>query len=149
MAATTLALIRAGIVTALQVQFPPSVMAVNPYVLLSGTPPLFEVVPESIEFDQAMNRGLDEYTVTVRGMAPSTTGQGSQMLVDGWCAPSGPGSVKAALEADRTLGGVVQNLKVTELSSYRTFVAATATGTGTGGRYLVAEWTVVLYGTGI
>lgn len=145
MAATTLALIRAGIVTALQAQFPPTVASVNPYVLISGTPPLFEVVPESIDYDLAANRGLDEYTVTVRGMVASNTDQGSQMLVDSWCAPSGAGSVKGALEADRTLGGIVQNLHVTALASYRTFISTT----GSGGRYLVAEWTVVLYGNGI
>jgi hypothetical protein len=52
-------------------------------------------------------------------------------------------SVKAAIEADKTLGGAVNQAQVTQVSGYRKFGVDTSPV-----KYLGAEWTVVAIGTG-
>lgn len=144
MAATSLAAVRAGLAAAIKAQFGPDVQC-SGYLLVSATPPCFDVLLQSVTYDEAMNRGLDELTLTVRGVVQNTSDIGGQKNLDEWCVSSGPTSVKAALEADRTLGGVCQTLKVTELGAYQKFTSTT----GSGADYLAADWTVVVYGSGI
>jgi hypothetical protein len=45
--------------------------------------------------------------------------QAAQTALDAYCASSGAGSVKAAIEADPTLGGAAQTTRVTDLTSYQ------------------------------
>jgi hypothetical protein len=43
----------------------------------------------------------------------------AQQYLDAYCASSGAGSVKAAIEGDVTLGGAAQTTRVTDLTSYQ------------------------------
>ncbi len=75
-------------------------------------PPAALVKLVSIEYDSAMARGLDEYEFAVRlYVAPNADAQ-SQDKLDGYLASSGAGSVKAAIEGDRTLGGAAETCRV-------------------------------------
>ena len=57
-------------------------------------------------------------------------------------APTGATSVKAAVESDRTLGGVVESLRVTQCSGYQTYTLP-------GDRQVLgAEWTVEIHAAG-
>ena len=66
----------------------------------------------TITFDEAQNRGLDMGEVDVLVIVSRMNDRGAQDKLDGYLAGSGAGSVKAALETDRTLSGALQSLRV-------------------------------------
>jgi hypothetical protein len=115
---------------------------VSAYALAQPTPPGLQIIPPGVQYDQAMHRGLDTWIFIVQGFVALTTDVGSQVTLDQMCAPSGPGSVKAALEADKTLGGVVQDLHVLEQSPGR---VADYAGVSP---MLLVEWRVQIYALG-
>jgi hypothetical protein len=55
----------------------------------------------------------------VQVIVSKVSDRNAQSNLDGYCNPSGSSSVKAALESDKTLGGLVQDLRVTEARDYR------------------------------
>lgn len=116
---------------------------VNPYALAQPTPPGIQILPGAVQYDQAFGRGLDEWTFTVQGFVALTSDIGSQVVLDAMSAPSGSGSVKAALEADKTLGGLVQSLHVTEQTAGRVVDIP-----GSGSPMLLVEWRVQVLGLG-
>jgi hypothetical protein len=67
---------------------------------------------DAIEYDLAMQRGLDRLTFVIQGFSGSPDSQAAQENLDLWLAPSGTNSVKAAVEGDITLGGVVVSARV-------------------------------------
>jgi len=85
---------------------------VSPWMLASPTPPAIHIVPPAIEYHLAMQNGLGRLTFTVQVFVALGTDIGSQKRLAQFRAPTGSGSVKAALEADMTLGGVVKQLLV-------------------------------------
>ena len=117
----------------------------NGYLLASPTAPGFEIEPGEVQYDLAMARGLDMWTLVVRGYVSDISDIGGQKTLDSWLASSGALSVKAAIQADKTLGGSVSDLRVTTASGYRRYGAAANSNV----TYLGAEWTVLVYGTGI
>jgi len=82
------------------------------------TPPMAVVAPTSIEYDLNAQNGLHRYLFTVTVFVVKADDRAAQLKVDPFVAPSGTGSVKGALEADRTLGGVVNTLRVTNVNNY-------------------------------
>lgn len=109
------------------------------YLLANPTPPYAEVEPGPIEYDLAMQRGLDKWMFTVRVFVGLTADIGSQQLLDSFMDPTGSQSVKTLIETDRTLGGVCDFVLVTGCSGYKTFQHA-----HTGKLSLGAEWTVAV-----
>lgn len=126
--------VRAAMVSALNAGVTANVQ-INAYALASPTPPGLQIIPPAVNYDLAMNRGLDEWTFVVQGFVAFTTDIGAQKLLDTLCNP-GAGSVKAALETDRTLGGAVQSLRVTNQSPGRMVEQAG------GSPLLMVEWQV-------
>lgn len=82
------------------------------------TPPQAVVIPNTITYDRSFHRGLDEYSFSVTVIASRADARNAQETIDGFCDPTGPGSIKAAIESDRTLGGIAQTLHVTEMTTY-------------------------------
>lgn len=117
-------------------------LAESPYLLSNPTPPACEIQPGPIEYDQAFRRGLDRWTLTVRVFVGPSSDIGAQKRLDTMLAPAGTDSIKAALESDRTLGGMVDDLQVTRCEGYRVFVREGAPSV------LGAEWTVVVLAEG-
>jgi hypothetical protein len=115
---------------------------VSAYMLANPTPPTIHVYPGQIEYDGAMIRGVDRWTMIVQAFVGLVSDIGAQVKLDTFIAPSGAGSVKAGLEADRTLGGLVQSLRVTECSGERVYVREGA------GPVLGAEWQVQILASG-
>ena len=101
-------------------------------------PPIAIVEPQSINFDMTFNRGLDEYQFKITVIAGRADERSGQNKIDGYCSPTGSGSVKTAVESDKTLGGIVQNLRVSGLSSYGSITIAEVP-------YLAAEFAVTVY----
>lgn len=111
-------------------------------MLANPTPPTLQVFPAEVEYDASMARGFDRWTLTVQAYVGSQTDKGAQLKLDTLLAPSGASSVKARVEADRTLGGVVDDCRVVGCSGYRVYVHPNGTAV------LGAEWTVELYASG-
>jgi hypothetical protein len=106
------------------------------YMLNAPTAPSIEVFPGEVQYDQMMGRGLDEVIVTVRVTVTVSLDMAAQIKLDEYLAPSGAGSVKTLIETDRTLGGTVKTLQVTQASGYQVSV------TKDGGQALSCDWSV-------
>jgi hypothetical protein len=102
------------------------------------TPPQAVVIPVGVTFDKAMHRGLDEYRFTISLVGSRADTRSGQTIMDAFCNPTGIGSVKTAIESDRTLGGAAQTLHVTDVASF----GASQIGDTL---YLVADFSVTVY----
>lgn len=95
---------------------------VSAYMLDNPSPPVLMVVgPDTIEYDLALHRGLDHWTIVIQGFTGIPSDQGRQERLDRWLAPFGATSVKAAVESDTTLGGIVAGVRVTDVEAYRDY----------------------------
>jgi hypothetical protein len=112
----TLSEIRTGIATNLGTI---SGLRTSAYVPDEPKPPIAIIFPENVSFDTAFGRGLDTYAFTIQLIVSKISDRNAQSNLDGYCNPSGASSVKAAVESDKTLGGLVQDLRVTEARDYR------------------------------
>lgn len=77
------------------------------------TPPAAIVGQLDFTFDIDNARGLDQAQVDVLVIVQRFSERSGQDLLDAYLAGSGAGSIKAAIEGDRTLGGAVNTLRVT------------------------------------
>jgi len=103
------------------------------------TPPIAVVVPERVDYDAAMHRGLDNYTFKVLVIAQRASERNAQSTLDSYCNVTGTSSVKAAVESDKTLGGSVMDCRVTELTGYGPLAIGDV-------QYLSATFTVAAIG---
>ncbi|HEY7821844.1 MAG TPA: hypothetical protein VIG24_03365 [Acidimicrobiia bacterium] len=79
-------------------------------------PPIAVVMPERIAYDLNARRGADTFYFTVILIVSRADDRSAQNSLDGYL--TGATSVKAAIEADRTLGGVANTVRVTEMTNY-------------------------------
>jgi hypothetical protein len=101
-------------------------------------PPVAIIQPNSIEYDRAFQRGLDQYSFTVTVIVGRASERSAQRTLDLYCGGSGSSSVKTAIESDRTLSGVIQDLRVVAMRNYGTISLGDQT-------YLAAEFDVIVY----
>jgi hypothetical protein len=119
---------------------------ISPYMLTNPTPPAIHIYPTEIDYDLASQVALGAFAMwkfTVQALVGLTTDQGAQKVLDAMLAPSGDRSVKAAVEADRSLGGAVQDCRVETATGYRIYSFETAVG-ALRGPLLGCEWTVAV-----
>ena len=102
------------------------------------SPPFAVVVPGPINYDVAMARGLDEQEFDILVVVSRVHERIGQDLLDGYCDRSGPTSIKAAIEGDRTLSGACDTLRVTQMRNYQALAIGEV-------QYLAAEFVVQLY----
>lgn len=98
-------------------------------------PAAFVGPPDSVEFDLAFARGADRWLIPVRVAVSRATDRRAQAALDAYLAGSGPSSIKAAIEADPTLGITAQTCRVQAVRGYGVFEHG-------GGQYLGAEFVV-------
>jgi len=140
MAGATLAELRAGIETRLATI--PNVVT-SAYMLDNPPDLTLQVMgPDQVDYDQAAARGHDNWVFVVQGFSGSPASQAAQMNLDEWLAPTGTNSVKAAIEGDRSLGGIVDDCWVRSASGYREYELPNR------GRVLGAEWTLLILNSG-
>lgn len=130
----TIQTIRQGIATNLATI---SGLRTSAFVPDNPTPPIAIVVPERVDFDTAMRRGLDTYTFRVLVIAQRASERSAQNTLDAFCNPTGATSVKAAIESDRTLGGAANDCRVTDLTDYGPLTVGET-------QYLAATFTVTV-----
>jgi len=80
-------------------------------------PPQAVILPDRIEYDLDMSRGADTFFFLVTVIVGRADDRAAQNNLDRFV--SGTDSIKAAIEADMTLGGVVNFARVTEMTNYR------------------------------
>ena len=85
-----------------------------------------------------MNGGLSEWAFVVSLVAGRMGDRSAQLSLDGWMAWSGSSSVRAAVEADRTLGGACNTLKVAEMIAVRPLTIGDAA-------YLTCEFNIIVH----
>lgn len=100
--------VRANLKTAIA----PVVSRVFDYIPDQVPTPCAVVGNITITFDEAQNRGLDMGEVDVIVIVSRMNERGAQDKLDGYLAGTGAGSLKAAIEADRTLAGALATLRV-------------------------------------
>ena len=105
----------------------------------SINPPIAVVMPGSITYDIAFARtGGDEYEFTVLVIVGRVDERTAQNRLDAYCSGTGTGTIKAAIESDKTLGGKAMSLRVTSLRNYNQLTVGDTT-------YLSAEFVVQVY----
>ena len=77
-----------------------------------------------LNFDATFNRGFDNTTCTILLIVGRMSESAGQTKLDGYLASTGSTSVKAAIEADATLSGAVQTLRVTSATAGSVQVAS-------------------------
>jgi len=111
--------IRAALAAAFQDAF---AIQCSPYELANPTPPTMQVLLGEVAYDRAGSRGLDEYAFEVQLMVGYTTDEGAQRELDTYLEPGS--SAKDALQADRTLGGLVYDMRVVGCSGQQAWLLA-------------------------
>ena len=101
-------------------------------------PPIAIPALDRIEYHRASAGGAAVHEITVSVIVGSASERSAQTRLDGYLSYSGATSVRAAVEADTTLGGVAQTCVVDSASSLSTIEIATT-------KYLVASFTVTVY----
>lgn len=79
-------------------------------------PPVAVVIPDRIEYDLDARRGADRFYFVVTLLVARADDRAAQDKLDGYLV--GPTSIKTAVEGDRTLGGVADTCRVTEVRNY-------------------------------
>lgn len=109
-----------------------------PELIDNPSPPVALVSLESIEYDQAYQRGLTLYTFTIIVIVGRAAERTAQRKLDDYLDNAGNQSVKVAVESDRTLSGYAQDLRVVSAGSIGSIQVNDQT-------YLAAEFTVTVY----
>lgn len=112
---------------------------VSDYIITNPTPPCAEIRRGPVSYHQAMVDGVTTWTFLVRVYVSSVSDRGSATLLDQYLAIDGTRSVKAALEEDGTLGGIVQDLYVSDASGENAYALEGMPS------LLGSEWTVTVY----
>jgi hypothetical protein len=99
--------------------------------------------PDETTYDAAGTRGLDEWVWTVQAFLSMTIDEAVQQRLDDLLDSSGATSIKAALEADPTLGGAVDDLRVVKAEGYQLFQIP-----GAQAEVIGSTWTVHLIASG-
>lgn len=101
-------------------------------------PPLAIIYPQSIDFDDAFNRGLTTYNFRLLVIVGRVDERSAQNRLDSFVSTSGANSIKLALESDKTLNGRAFDVRVTGMTNYGSLDISEVT-------YLSAEFNVICY----
>lgn len=135
----TVAEMRAGLETRLA-----TIAGLNESAYVKAKPvyPYAHVVPDEVEYDEAGSRGMDTWSFLVQVFVGYSLDRAIQTTLDKFLNPSGALSVKAAIEADKTLGGIVQDVHVARATGYRQYDRPD------GRTVWGCDWTVVVLASG-
>lgn len=101
-------------------------------------PPIALVRPVTVEYNQAMARGMTKYTFVVVVIVGRAAEKPAQRALDAYCSSTGSSSIKNAVESDKTLGGNAYDCRVTEMRNYTPIQLQEGT-------YLAAEFSVDVF----
>jgi hypothetical protein len=93
---------------------------------------------DTVTYNGAMRGGLITHVYTVTVVVGRAAERTAQNALDSYVSYDSATSIRAALEADRSLGGVVQNLLVESANNI-------STTEGNDTTYLMVDFRVVVY----
>ena len=94
---------------------------------------------DNIVYHRTMRNPMIEMTFTISVIVCKADSRAAQSQVDPYVSATGTFRVKQAIEADRTLGGKVDDLIVQSAGGYQVITAE-------DGDYLAVDFTVTVYG---
>lgn len=100
-------------------------------------PPVAVIMLNNVSYDGAMHRGLVTYNFVITIIVGRVAEREAQRKLDGYIS-TGSGSLKAAVESDKTLGGSAYDVRVSEMTN----VGAVSLGEV---NYLAADFAVQVY----
>lgn len=101
-------------------------------------PPIAIFELDRIDYHQAMQNGLTIYRFNVQVIVGRASSRSAQRKLDVYIAPEGDSSVKAAIESNRTMDGVVFDTVVEAMPNVGSVQMNDQT-------YLAAEFNVAIY----
>lgn len=131
---TTISQIRTALASGL---YPVFGRRVSSYVPDQINPPQAVVTLQRVNYDSAFGRGMDTFEFAVLAFVGRADERTGQDLLDGYGAGSGATSVKEALESDKTLGGLVFDLRVESMADLGPYLVGDTT-------YLTASFAVTV-----
>jgi hypothetical protein len=96
-------------------------LRVSPQIPEQVNPPIAVVSRARVDYHRDMAGGTTEWTMQVQLVAGRMADRQSQRTIDAWLSWDGPASVRRAIEADGTLGGVALDTVVTDADALTTF----------------------------
>lgn len=108
------------------------------YVPDDPNPPIAIPAIDLIDYHRAFAGGGALHEITVSVIVGAASERTAQARLDGYLAFSGSQSIRAAIEADTTLGGVAQTAVVSSADGIGNIVIGTT-------KYLVANFKVTVY----
>lgn len=123
------------------VSTPAQTMTPHDWVPASVECPCIYPSDARIDFDQTYGRGNDLIVATLQLLCSRADDREGQRMLNGYLRGSGAASVKAAIEADKTLAGACDSLHVAAMTGIRAYEIGKVW-------YVGAEWTVRIIGTG-
>jgi hypothetical protein len=82
----------------------------------SPNPPQAIISLDTVNYDQTFQRGMSEYIFIVSVLAGRVSERNAQRRLDSYIDP-GSATVKTAIESDKSLGGKVFDVRVSEMSN--------------------------------
>jgi len=79
-------------------------------------PPMAVISIESVNYDKTFQRGMSEYNFVISVLAGRVSERNAQARLDSYMDP-GSATIKTAIESDRSLGGKVFDVRVSEMSN--------------------------------
>ena len=109
--------LRQGLADALR-----TIPSLRVYELLpdNPAPPGVAIALERVLYDSVFARGADEFQFSLQLFVARADDRTAQVRLEEYLAGSGPYSIKTAVEADPTLGGVAQTVRVSAASNLGT-----------------------------
>lgn len=97
-----------------------AIVGLRVFDVVEGAVPLPAAVvyPESIHFDSTMGRGSDEMVFVVSLAVSATVDRAAQDKLDSYLNGTGATSIKQAMDANTTLGGIVSFARVAGMRNY-------------------------------
>ncbi len=114
-------------------------LQVSNHVRSNITPPSCDIRRGPIEYDQALGSGTHMLIMLVRAYLANPWDTQAVNRLESYLEPEGDNSIKAAIESDTTLDGLVADLHVASCSGENPYLAEGQ------GPVLGAEWTVVVW----
>jgi hypothetical protein len=96
-------------------------LRVSPQIPEQVNPPMAVVSRARVDYHRDMAGGTTEWTMQVQLIAGRMADRQSQRTIDAWLSWDGTSSVRKAIEADGTLGGVALDTVVTDADALTTF----------------------------
>jgi len=93
-------------------------LRVSAFIPDNPNPPIAIITPQNIEYHRSFQNGLNTYNFIVTVLVGRVSERAAQNTLDSYCAPTGSGSIKSAIESNKTLSGIAFDTVVSDMRNY-------------------------------